>query len=95
MFQKLRPLHNNVLVKKLEEPSKTTGGLYIPDTAKQETQTGIIMATGTGIRNQNGELIPLSVKIGDTIFFGKYAGTKADDKFVVIKEEDILGIIEE
>ena len=95
MFQKFRPLHNNVLVQRIEEPTKTAGGLYIPDTAKQETQTGIIMATGAGIRNQNGELIPLSVKIGDTIFFGKYAGTKADDKFVVIKEEEILGIIEQ
>lgn len=95
MFQKLRPLHNNVLVKRQEEPTKTTGGLFIPDAAKQETQTGVIMATGSGIRNQNGELIPLTVKVGDTIFFGKYAGTKADDTFVVIKEEDILGIIEQ
>ncbi|MBP6892371.1 co-chaperone GroES [Candidatus Babeliales bacterium] len=95
MFQKLRPLHNNVLVKRIEESTKTTGGLYIPDTAKQETQTGVIMATGAGIRNEKGELIPLSVKVGDAIFFGKYAGTKADEKFIIIKEEDILGIIEE
>ena len=95
MFQKFRPLHNNVLVKRIEEQTKTSGGLFIPDSAKQETQTGVIMATGSGLRNDKGELIPLSVKIGDTIFFGKYAGTKADDKLVVIKEEDILGIIEQ
>jgi chaperonin GroES len=95
MFQKLRPLHNNVLVKLQVQPTKTTGGLFIPDAAKQETQTGEIMATGSGIRSQNGELIPLTVKVGDTIFFGKYAGTKADDTFVVIKEEDILGVIEQ
>ena len=95
MFQKLRPLHNNVLIKKIEEQTKTAGGLYIPDTAKQETQTGTIVATGTGIRNEKGELIPMTVKIGDTVFFGKYAGVKADEKFIVIKEEEILGIIEE
>lgn len=94
MFQKLRPLHNNVLIKRIEEKTKTTGGLYIPDSAKQETQTGVIMAVGSGLRNHKGELIPLSVKVGDTIFFGKYAGTKADDTFVVLKEDDILGIIE-
>ncbi|OGB86356.1 co-chaperone GroES [candidate division TM6 bacterium RIFCSPHIGHO2_12_FULL_38_8] len=94
MFQKFRPLHNNVLVQLIEAKSQTSGGLYIPDTAKQETQTGTIMATGSGLRTASGELMPLSVKIGDTIFFGKYAGTKADDKFVVLKEEDILGIIE-
>ena len=95
MFQKLRPLHNNVLIQKIEESAKTAGGLYIPDAAKQDTQTGVIMATGTGIRNEKGELLPMSVKVGDKVFFGKYAGVKADDKFVVIKEEDILGIIEE
>ncbi len=95
MFQKLRPLHNNVLIKLVEEKTKTAGGLYIPDAAKQNTQTGVIVAAGTGVRNEKGELIPLSVKVGDTVFFAKFAGTKADEKLMVIKEDDILGVIEE
>lgn len=94
MFDKFRPLHNNVWVKRIEEETKTAGGLYIPDTAKQETQTGVIVAVGSGVRNDKGELMPLQVKVGDTIFFGKYVGTKAGDKFVVLKEDDILGIVE-
>jgi chaperonin GroES len=94
MFQKFRPLHNNLLVQRVEEETKTSGGLYIPDSAKQETQIGKILAVGSGLRNDKGELIPLSIKVGDTIFFGKYAGTKADDKLVVLKEDDVLGIIE-
>jgi chaperonin GroES len=94
MFQKLRPLHNNILIQKIEEDTKTAGGLFIPDSAKQETQTGKIIAVGSGIRSAQGELIPLSVKVGDTIFFGKYAGTKAGDKFIVLKEDDVLGIVE-
>lgn len=95
MFQKLRPLHNNVLIRKTEEIAKTTGGLYIPDSAKQETQTGEIIAVGAGARNAQGDLIPMAVKVGDKIFFAKFAGTKADDKFMIVKEEDILGIIEQ
>ena len=94
MFDKFRPLHNNVWVQRIEEETKTAGGLYIPDAAKQETQTGKVLAVGTGVRNEKGELMPLAVKVGDTIFFGKYVGTKAGEKFVVLKEDDILGIVE-
>ena len=94
MFDKFRPLHNNVWVQRIEEETKTAGGLYIPDGAKQETQTGKIIAVGAGIRNEKGEYLPLQVKVGDTIFFGKYVGTKAGEKFVVLKEDDILGIVE-
>lgn len=94
MFEKLRPLHNNLLVQRIEEEAKTSGGLFIPDSAKQETQTGKIMAVGAGLRNEKGEFMPLQVKVGDTVFFGKYVGTKAGDKFVVLKEEDVLGVIE-
>ncbi|MBI2344658.1 co-chaperone GroES [Candidatus Dependentiae bacterium] len=94
MFQNFRPLGNNVWVKRVEEEAKTAGGLYIPDAAKSEAQTGIIMAVGTGIRNQIGELVPLQVKVGDKIFFGKYSGTKAGESFLVIKEDEILGIVE-
>lgn len=94
MFDKFRPLHNNVWVKRIEEETKTAGGLYIPDSAKQETQTGMIMAVGSGVRKENGEFQPLQVKVGDTVFFGKYVGTKAGESFVVLKEEDILGVVE-
>jgi chaperonin GroES len=94
MFQNFRPLGNNLWVKRVEEETKTAGGLYIPDAAKSEAQTGIVMAVGTGIKNDKGELIPLQVKVGDKVFFAKYSGTKAGDTFLVIKEDDILGILE-
>lgn len=94
MFQNFRPLGNNLWVKKIEEEMKTAGGLYIPDAAKSEAQTGIVMAVGVGIKNDKGELIPLQVKVGDKVFFGKYSGTKAGDTFLVIKEDEILGILE-
>jgi chaperonin GroES len=94
MFQNFRPLGNNVWVKRVEEELKTAGGLYIPDAAKSEAQTGVVMAIGTGIRNDKGELMPLQVKVGDKVFFGKYAGTKAGDAFLVIKEDDILGVVD-
>lgn len=95
MFQKFRPLHNNVWVKVLEEEKKTAGGLYIPETSKNEAQTGVVVAVGAGSRNSQGELVPLQVAKGDKVFFGKYAGTKAGDRFMIINENDILGVIEE
>ena len=95
MFEKLRPLNSNILIKKVEDQQKTAGGLYIPDSAKQETNLGKVVAIGSGARNAQGELIPMTVKIGDTIFFGKYTGTKADEQYMVLKEEDILGILEQ
>ncbi len=94
MFEKLRPLNNNVWIKRIEEETKTAGGLYIPDTAKEETQTGIVLATGAGARNDKGDIIPMQVKVGDTVFFGKYAGTKAGEKFLILSENDVLGVVE-
>jgi len=94
MFEKFRPLNNNVWIKRIEEETKTAGGLYIPDTAKEETQTGMVVAAGSGLRNDKGDFIPMQVKVGDTVFFGKYAGTKAGEKFLVLKEDDVLGIVE-
>lgn len=94
MFQNFRPLGNNVWIKRIEEDTRTAGGLYIPDSAKGDAQTGIVMATGAGMRNEKGDVIPLQVKVGDTVFFGKYAGTKAGDAYLVLKEDDILGIVE-
>lgn len=85
MFQKLRPLNNNVWVKLIKEEEKTAGGLYIPDSAKQEAQMGLVEAVGQGTQ----------IKAGEKVFFGKYAGTKAGEQYIVLKEEDVLGIIEE
>lgn len=94
MFEKFRPLGSNVWVKRVEEETKTAGGLYIPDTAKEDTQTGTVVAVGQGSRNDKGDFVSMEVKVGDVIFFGKYAGTKAGDKFLVINEKDILGIVD-
>lgn len=85
MFQKFRPINNNVWVKRIQEEERTAGGLYIPDSAKGEAQVGLVEAVGQGTQ----------IKLGDKVFFGKYAGTKAGDHYLVLKEEDVLGIIEE
>lgn len=86
MFQKFRPLNQNVWVKRIQEDEKTASGLlFIPDSAKQEAQIGQVLAVGNGTQ----------IKKGDKVFFGKYAGTKAGDEYLVLKEEDVLGIIEE
>ena len=94
MFQKFRPLHNNVWVQILEEEKKTAGGLFIPDAAKTETQTGVVIAVGKGVYNPKGEFVPVQVVPGDKVFFAKYAGTKAGDSFLVLSEQDILGVVE-
>lgn len=85
MFEKLRPLNNNVWVKLIKEEEKTSGGLYIPDSAKQDAQIGLVQAVGNGTQ----------IKLGEKVFFGKYSGTKAGDHYIVLKEEDVLGIIED
>ncbi|MBY0384869.1 co-chaperone GroES [bacterium] len=95
MFQKLRPLSNHVWVELIEKNEKTQGGIYIPDAAKEKTQTAKVLATGPGKQNAQGVVVPLQVKVGDTIFFGKFSGVAAGDKFMVLKEDDILGVIEE
>jgi chaperonin GroES len=94
MFEKIRPLHDKILVERVEQEQKTASGLFIPDSAKEEAQTGKVLAVGAG-RLVNGELRPLEVKKGETIFFGKYAGTKAGDKFLIIREDEILGVVEQ
>ena len=94
MFEKFRPLGSNVWVQRIEENSKTAGGLYIPDAAKSDTQTGKVMATGPGSYDKNGNLMPVQVKVGETVFFSRYAGTKAGEQFLVLKQDDILGIVE-
>ena len=94
---KIRPLQDRVIVKRLEEEQKTTGGIIIPDTAKEKPQKGEIVAAGPGKKNEAGKLQPLDVKKGDKVLFSKYAGTeiKIDgEELLIMREEDIMGVIE-
>ena len=94
---KFRPLHDRVVVKRVEEEGKTKGGIIIPDTAKEKPMEGEIIAVGPGARDDKGTLVPLDVKKGDRILFGKWSGTeiKLDgDDLLIMKESDIMGIIE-
>jgi chaperonin GroES len=94
---KFRPLHDRVVVKRVEEEGKTKGGIIIPDTAKEKPMEGEIVAVGPGARDEKGTLVPLDVKKGDRILFGKWSGTeiKLDgDDLLIMKESDIMGIIE-
>ena len=92
-----RPLHDRVLVRRLEEDERSTGGIIIPDTAKEKPMQGEVLAVGTGARNDKGEITPLDVKKGDRILFGKWSGTEVmmnGDELLIMKESDIMGIIE-
>ena len=92
-----RPLHDRVVVRRVEEETKTAGGIIIPDTAKEKPQEGEVVAVGPGARNEKGELQPLDVKEGDRVLFGKWSGTevKVDgEELLIMKESDIMGIIE-
>jgi len=94
---KFRPLHDRVVVKRVEEEGKTKGGIIIPDTAKEKPMEGEIVAVGPGARDEQGTLVPLDVKKGDRILFGKWSGTeiKLDgEDLLIMKESDIMGIIE-
>jgi chaperonin GroES len=94
---KFRPLHDRVVVKRLEQEGKTKGGIIIPDTAKEKPQEGEVIAVGPGSRNEDGEIIAMDVKPGDRILFGKWSGTevKVDgEDLLIMKESDILGVIE-
>ena len=92
-----RPLHDRVVVKRLEGEEKTKGGIIIPDTVKEKPQEGKIIAVGPGGRDENGKLIPLDVKAGDRILFGKWSGTEVKiggDDLLIMKESDILGVVD-
>ena len=95
MFEKIKPLSDRVLVKRIEGEEKTAAGIIIPDAAKEKAQTGAVIAVGPGARDAAGKTMPMGVKIGDTIYFGKYAGTDAGDDYLIIKEDEILGVIEQ
>ena len=94
---KFRPLHDRVVVKRVEEEGKTKGGILIPDTAKEKPMEGEIVAVGPGGRDEKGALVPLDVKAGDRILFGKWSGTeiKLDGtEYLIMKESDIMGIVQ-
>ncbi len=94
---KITPLHDRVLVKRIEEEQKTAGGIIIPDSAQEKPTKGEIVAAGKGSKDENGNVVPLDVKEGDTVLFAKWGGTevKVDgDELLIMKESDILGIIE-
>jgi chaperonin GroES len=96
MKTKIRPLRDRILVKRMEEETKTTGGIIIPDSAKEKPQSGEVVAIGNGKVFEDGKVVPLDVKQGDRILFGKYSGTeiKIDgEEFLILKEEEILGIM--
>ena len=95
---KFRPLHDRVVVKRLEQETKSAGGIIIPDTAAEKPQQGEITAVGPGARDEAGKLVPLDVKKGDRVLFGKWSGTevKIDGQdLLIMKESDIMGIVEE
>ncbi len=94
MFEKLKPLGDRVLVKRIEGEERTASGIIIPDVAKEKAQTGAVLAVGAGKRDIDGQIIPLEVKVGDVVYFGKYAGTEAGTDHLIIREDDILGIVE-
>jgi len=94
---KLRPLQDRILVKRIEEEAKTAGGIFIPDTAKEKPQKGEIVAVGNGKKTEDGKVIPMDVKVGDQVLFGKYAGTEIKvegQEYLIMREEDIQAVIE-
>jgi chaperonin GroES len=94
---KIRPLHDRVIVKRIEDERKTAGGIVIPDTAAEKPDQGEVLAIGPGKRGDDGKVIPLGVKVGERVLFGKYSGNavKMDgDELLVMREEDIMGVVE-
>jgi chaperonin GroES len=94
---KFRPLHDRVVVRRVESEAKSAGGIIIPDTAKEKPQEGEIIAAGPGARDEAGKLVPLDVKAGDRILFGKWSGTEVKidgEDLLIMKESDVMGVIE-
>jgi chaperonin GroES len=92
-----RPLHDRVLVRRVKEEEKTKGGIIIPDTVKEKPQEGKIVAVGSGARGEDGKVVPLDVKAGDRVLFGKWSGSEVTidgEELIIMKESDILGIVE-
>ena len=94
---KLRPMQDRIIVKRVEEETKTAGGIFIPETAKEKPMEGEVVAVGNGKRTEDGKILPLDVKVGDKVLFGKYSGTEIKvegQDFLIMREDDILGVIE-
>jgi chaperonin GroES len=94
---KFRPLHDRVVIRRIEGEEKTKGGIIIPDTAKEKPQEGEVIAVGPGARDENGKVVPLDLKAGDRVLFGKWSGTEVkidDEDLLIMKESDIMGVIE-
>jgi chaperonin GroES len=94
---KFRPLHDRILVRRVESDERTKGGIIIPDTAKEKPQEGEVIATGPGARNEQGEIVALDVKPGDRVLFGKWSGTEIrldGEDLLIMKESDVMGILE-
>ena len=94
---KFRPLHDRVVVKRVDEDAKTKGGIIIPETAQEKPMQGKIIAVGPGARDESGKLVPLDVKKGDTVLFGKWSGTEVKidgDELLIMKESDIMGVLD-
>jgi chaperonin GroES len=97
-IMKFRPLHDRVVIKRIEAEEKSTGGIIIPDTAKEKPQQGEVIAVGPGGRDESGKLIPIDVKVGDRVLFGKWSGTevKLDGvEYLIMKESDLMGVLVE
>lgn len=92
--ERIRPLGDRVLVKRKEEESQTAGGIYIPDAAKEKPQRGTVIAVGGGKKDTAGKHIPLDLCVGDTVYFGKYSGTEVDKDYLIIREDEVLGVVE-
>jgi len=93
---KFRPLHDRVLIKLLDDDEKTSGGIIIPDTAKEKPQQGKVLSIGPGARDEQGNIVPMDVKVGDTVLFGKWSGNEVTidgDELSIMKESDIMGIV--
>jgi chaperonin GroES len=93
-----RPLHDRVVVRRLDAEEKTAGGIIIPDTAKEKPQQGEVIAVGPGARDENGKVQPLDVRVGDRVLFGKWSGTEVridGEDLLIMKESDIMGVLEE
>ena len=94
---KFRPLHDRVVVKRVEEDTKTKGGIIIPDTAQEKPMQGKVVAVGPGARDENGKLVPIDLKSGDTVLFGKWSGTEVKidgQELLIMKESDIMGVLD-
>ena len=94
---KVRPLHDRILIKRIEEKETVKGGIIIPDTAKEKPQEGEVIAVGHGKKTEEGKVIPLDVKAGDRILFGKYSGTEIkidNQEYLIVREDEVLGVLE-